>query len=73
MQSGPASFTIEEKDLQGAPFPDTPWAHVEKDVTAVSVKTPKSLRAYYDSERFEKEYLYDGPLGPDYSRDGTRL
>ena len=39
----------------------------------MSVKTPKSLRAYYDSERFEKEYLYDGPLGPDYSRDGTRL
>ena len=31
----------------------------------MSVKTPKSLRAYYDSERFEKEYLYDGPLGPD--------
>ena len=39
----------------------------------MSVKTPKSLRAYYDSERFEKEYLYDGPLGPDYTREGTRL
>ena len=39
----------------------------------MSVKTPKSLRAYYDSELFEADYLYDGPLGPDYSREGTRL
>ncbi len=39
----------------------------------MSVKTPKSLCAYYDSERFEQEYTYDGPLGPDYAPEGTRL
>ena len=39
----------------------------------MGVKTPKSLRAYYDSERFERDYNYDGPLGPDYTREGTRL
>ena len=36
-----------------------------KDVRTVSVKRPpRALGAYYDSERFEKEYLYDGPARP---------
>ena len=39
----------------------------------MSTATPKSLKALYESEEFHQQYFYDGPLGPDYTPQGTYL
>ena len=55
----------------GSGLPGRPTA--ERCGWNVSANNSVDLKTLFESEEFEREFLYDGPLGPDYAPQGTHL
>lgn len=50
-----------------------PCAAQEGIVSLMGAKTPLDWKNLFESKQFHQDYTYTGPLGPEYSQEGTRL